>query len=127
MLRIPGRLALLVLAVLLGCAIIACDQKSSQPELNELTADEEYLVDAYVDVKLAQQYYPHQEELADSLFADLSATVDTVRIARAIAQLNETPDRWAAVYQAIEERLREERGRSLQRTRARADAPAQVE
>jgi hypothetical protein len=96
-----------VYALLLSCAIIACNNESSQPESPEFTADESYLIDSYVAVKKARSYYPYQSAVGDSLFAGLSASIDTVRIERTITALNQTPDRWARVYQAIEDRLRD--------------------
>jgi hypothetical protein len=124
----PRRLLSALLVLALSCAIIACDQKSSQPESREFTADELYFISAYVDVHRATGYYPHQPVIADSLLAGLGAAVDTVRINHTIAQLNTDPDRWAAVYQEIENRLRgvaKEKG--SERSGTGSGAPAQVE
>lgn len=86
---------------------MACGQKSSQKESDVVfTPDELYFIQAYVDVRRARAYYPYQPAVGDSVFAGLSASVDTVRVARVIAALNRDPDRWAAVYKEIEERLR---------------------
>jgi len=122
------RLRVAVYALLLSCAIIACDEESSQPESPAFTADEAYFIDAYVEVKRARSYYPHQPSVADSVFAGLSASIDTVRIERTITALNQTPDRWAEVYRAIEDRLRQA-GQEAESERAGggAGAPAEVQ
>jgi hypothetical protein len=126
--RIPRRLLEAAIAVLLSCAIISCGHQSSQPESPEFTPDERYLIDAYVQIKRARGYYPYQAAVAESLFAGLSATIDTVRIARTITALNTTPDRWARVYREIEDRMRQSaKEKSLERAGAGARTPAQVE
>lgn len=107
---------------------MACSPESSQPESDEFTADELYLIEAYVDVRLARSHYPHQPAVAESLFTDLATRVDTTRIAHTISTLNLDPDRWAAVYAEIERRMREiAQSKSLERSRGGTGAPAQVE
>jgi len=124
----PGRLLAAFVAALLGCAIIACSPETSQPEYAEFTADEGYLIDAYVEVKRAHSHYPYQTTVAESLFAALGASIDTVRIANTITALNLTPDRWAAVYREIEDRMRKSgRDEASERAGAGPGAPAQVE
>lgn len=93
----------------------------------EFTDDELYLIEAYVDVKRARSYYPYQQTIADSLFAGLEASIDTVRVARAIAALNTDPDRWAAVFREIEEQLREAAQEKLERTGRGSSASTEVE
>jgi hypothetical protein len=108
---------LLLAIALTGCAIMACDGKSSQSESVTFTDDEHYLIEAYVEIRRARSHYPHQPAVGDSVLAELSATVDTVRVARTIAALNLEPDRWAAVYQEIEDRLRQAaRDKELERS-----------
>jgi hypothetical protein len=124
----PRRLLSVLLVLALSCAIIACDRKSSQPESPQFTEDELYFISAYVDVRRAGSYYPHQPLIADSLLAGLSTSVDTVRIAHTIAQLNTNPDRWAAVYQEIENRLRGiAKEKVSERSGTGSGTPAQVE
>ena len=111
-----------LLIAVVGCAIIACDRKSNKLEFQEFTADESYLIDTYVEVKRAGSFHPYQEAIAESLFAGLTSSVDTVRVARTISALNEHPDRWVDVYEEIEERLREiAKEKELERSRAAAE------
>jgi hypothetical protein len=124
----PRRFTAVVLIVLAGCAIMACNPESSQPESVEFTADELYLIEAYVEVRRARSYFPHQPALAESLFTELGARVDTARVAHTIAALNLDPDRWAVVFKEIEERLRNiARAKELERPGSAPGTPAQVE
>jgi len=107
---------------------MACNNKSSQPESPQFTADENYLIDAYVQVKRARSYYPYQPAVAESLLTGLAASIDTVRVDRTITELNQTPDRWADVYRAIEERLRNAgRDQGSERAGGGAGTPAEVQ
>lgn len=117
-----------LLTLLLSCAIIACNNGSSQPESPQFTADENYLIDSYVQVKRASSYYPYQPGIADSLLTGLAAQIDTVRVSRTINELNQTPERWAAVYQAIGERLRDAgRKQGSEGSGGGAGTPAEVQ
>lgn len=84
--------------------LVACGSREpAQPE--SLSPDESYLVDAYVRVRHASGFYPYQREIGDSLFTRLAGEIDTVRVARTVAALNATPERWNIVFERIEERL----------------------
>jgi hypothetical protein len=83
---------------------LSCSTKNHREEA-PLSADELYLVDAYVRVRTAGSFYPYQKPAADSLLTMLSGTVDTVRVARTIAELNATPERWAQIVETIENRI----------------------
>ena len=48
-----------------------------------------------------------QPEVGDSVLAHLAGEVDTLRVARTIATLNATPERWTFIMQKIEEKLGE--------------------
>ncbi len=117
-----------LLIAVAGCAIIACDRKSDQLEFEQFSTDETFLIDAYVEVKRAGSYYPYQAAIAESLFVGLTGSIDTLRVARVIATLNENPDRWVDIYEEIEERLREiAREKELKRSGTHTRTPAQVE
>jgi hypothetical protein len=77
-----------------------------------LSEDEIYLVDAYVDIKRARSNYPHYPVVAESLFTVLDSTLDSDRIAKAIQDLNLTPDRWVVIFDNIEQKLRGQGDRS---------------
>lgn len=93
-----------VFAAVLVATVICCgsEKKPSNPAL---TPDERYLVDAYVRVRRAGALLPVQHQVADSLLTRLSGEVDTLRVARAVAALNATPERWTFILEKIEERL----------------------
>ena len=93
-----------VFAAVLVATVICCgaEDKSSS---TTLSSDERYLVDAYVRVRLAGAMLPNQPEVGDSVLAHLAGDVDTLRVARAIAALNATPERWSFIFQKIEETL----------------------
>lgn len=95
-----GRIFLVaVIATLLSCST------QHHPQPSPLSPDEEYLIDAYLSVRHAGSFYPYQPAIADSLLGHLAGTVDTVRVARTIASINATPDRWSYILQIIEDRL----------------------
>lgn len=73
-----------------------------------LSEDEKYLIDAYVEVKNARSYYPQNPVEAESLFTVLDSTIDSVRIANTIRDVNKTPERWLLILEEIEKRLREQ-------------------
>ena len=92
-------------AAVLVATVICCgsEKKPSEPALSP---DEKYLVDAYVRVRRAGALLPVQREVADSLLERLGGgEVDTLRVARAIAAINATPERWPFIIQKIAESL----------------------
>jgi len=91
-------------AAALIIAIQACGGSGPEAPL-PLSADERYLVDAYVRVRKASALYPYQRPVADSLLAGLAGEVDTLRVARTIAALNTDPARWSLVLETIEKTL----------------------
>jgi hypothetical protein len=93
-----------MLAAAVIATIVCCGTEDKAPTA-ALSPDERYLVDAYVRVRRAGALYPYQREVADSLLADLSGVVDTVRVARVITGLNASPERWTLIFQTIEEEL----------------------
>lgn len=92
------------LAATLVATVICCGA-DKEPPTAALSPDERYLVDTYVRVRLAGALFPHQREVADSVLAHLAGVVDTVRVARTIASLNATPERWVFIFRTIEEEL----------------------
>lgn len=93
-------------AAVLVATVICCGSEK-KPSNTALSSDERYLVDAYVRVRRAGALLPVQNEVADSLLTRLSGEVDTVRVARAIATLNATPERWSFILEKIEQSLGE--------------------
>jgi hypothetical protein len=100
--------ALLVTALIVS--IGACGDKGNQTEHVEITDDENYLINAYVEIKRAGALYPERRAIADSLFARLDSTIDTLRIANTIERLNQAPERWSVIFEEIEHRYRGETG-----------------
>ncbi len=96
------------LAAAVAVAIASCGrQGADRADSQELSKDELYLIDAYVDVLHARSYYPHKPAVADSFFAVLDSTIDSVRIANIIRDVNQEPERWVVIFEAIERKLRE--------------------
>jgi hypothetical protein len=95
-----------VFAAVLVATVICCGSEK-KPSNTALSPDERYLVDAYVRVRRAGALLPVQHEVADSLLTRLSGEVDTVRVARTIATLNATPERWSFILEKIEQSLGE--------------------
>jgi hypothetical protein len=93
-----------VFAALFIATAICCGPKE-EPSKTALSPDERYLVESYVRVRRAGSLYPYQREVADSILARLAGDVDTVRVARAIAGLNATPERWTFIFETIEKEL----------------------
>ena len=93
-----------VFAALFIATVICCGPKD-EPSTTALSSDERYLVDAYVLVRRTGALYPYQREVADSILARLAGSVDTLRVARAIAGLNATPERWTVIFESIEKEL----------------------
>ncbi len=99
----------LCLIVSLGLVVVCssyCTTPDNETSIAELSPDETYLVDAYVQVAVARDAYSISPLKSDSLFAALESTIDTLRIANTIRDLNRDPDRWLLVYQFIERRLK---------------------
>lgn len=108
--RYPTRIILLCLALATAVTTVSCDGHTKDTaDTTELTTDEKYLIDAYVEVQLARSHYPHKPAVADSIFAVLDSTIDSVRIANIIRDINQEPERWAAVMEEIERRFEEYR------------------
>lgn len=105
-----------VFAAVLVATVICCSAEEN-PSSTALSPDERYLVDAYVRVRRAGALLPHQPEAADSVLAHLAGEVDTVRVARAIASLNATPERWGFIFERIEAALGASTGAPSESTR----------
>jgi hypothetical protein len=98
-------------------AIVASCGPKEAPKDPALSPDEIYLVDSYVKVRRAGAMFPYQRVLADSLLNRLAGEIDTVRVARTSAALNAHPERWTLVFQAIEDRMSEQRPQPAESTR----------
>jgi hypothetical protein len=110
------KLRLLVAAAVL--VLFACCNAKEKPVAAALSPDENYLVDAYVRVRRAGAMFPYQRVLADSLLDRLAGEVDTMRVARTAAALNTDPERWALIFQTIEERMGDPRAQPSESTRS---------
>jgi len=96
----------LFLLLLVAVSALACTSRKANTDQVGFSDEERLLIDAYVKVVHARKYYPHQPIIADSLLSLLSTEIDTVLINNAVAKINNTPDRWLAVFEEIETRLR---------------------
>jgi len=77
----------------------------------ELSQNEVYLAESYAKVRQASDLYSVNAFKSDSLFAVLDSTIDTLRIANTIRELNLNPDRWVLVFRRIEEETGRRSGR----------------
>ena len=104
--KYPTRIIVFCLAA--AVAIASCGrQGTDRADSQELSKDEIYLIDAYVDILRARSHYPHKPAVADSFFAVLDSTIDSVRIANIIRDVNQEPERWVVIFEEIERKLRE--------------------
>ena len=69
----------------------------------ELSEDEAYLVEIYRNIADARNQHPVNYLKSESLFTMLDSTIDTLRIANTIQELNDAPDRWILILQTIEQ------------------------
>ena len=95
-----SRITCVVTVVLLSSY---CSGRGKHADTQSLTADETYLVDAYVHVAAASKLHAVNYLKSDSLFTVLDSTIDTTRIANTIRELNANPDRWLLVFKSIEQ------------------------
>lgn len=96
-----------LLAGVLLLGALSCQRQQSPPDPLALTEDERYLVEAYVDVRRAESLLRRQPAVAESLFAGLEGSIDSLRVSRTIATVGQHPERWAIIFDEIEKRLRE--------------------
>lgn len=83
-----------------------CTKPEQQTKISDLTADELYLVGAYVQVVQAQEMRSVSYLESESLFVAVDSTIDTTRIANTIQQLEKTPDRWLVIFRKVEQDLK---------------------
>jgi hypothetical protein len=102
------RIFLSCLAAALVLISASCNRSDGpDPETRELSENEWYLIEAYANVTHARSLYPHNPEFAESLFVVLDSTIDSVRIANTIRDLNSDPERWEMVFEQLERTMRE--------------------
>jgi len=94
------------LVLTIAFALAACGNGEKQPDPTAFSDDEQYLIDMYAKIQHARSYYPHRPAIAESLFVQLDASVDSTRIAVTVKELNQKPDRWVYIFREIEDRLR---------------------
>jgi hypothetical protein len=106
--KYPTRILLICLAAAFTLATSSCDRnEGNQQDTRAFSADERYLIEAYLDIKNARSYYPRSPAVAESLFTVLDSTIDSVRIANTIQKVNQVPERWALIFEEIEQQIRE--------------------
>ncbi|NIM19077.1 MAG: hypothetical protein GTO51_01685 [Candidatus Latescibacteria bacterium] len=101
------RSILFTISVALVLLLGFCSNERKSASQRPLTADELYLIEAYVSVNSARILHQKDPLKAESLFTRLDSTLDTLRISNTIRALNVQPDRWAIILQEIEKALRE--------------------
>ena len=89
-----------------------CTTRGDHTENVQLTIDEIYLVESYASIAEARDLRSASRAKSESLFVALDSTIDTTRISNTIRQLNADPDRWLAVYRAIDKAMAVESGES---------------
>lgn len=109
--RLLPRAGQVAFVILVTCLSSYCTSPDKQTEINPLTDDEAYLVDAYVRVAKARELASVTPLKSDSFFAPLDSTVDTTRIANTIRALEKDPDRWILIFQSIEHDMNPEGAR----------------
>lgn len=96
--------AVILACVLLSILCAACN-KQSEPAVRPLTQDERYLIDAYVNVIRARDLRGRDPSGAESIFAVIDSTTDTLRMANTIKDINRNPDRWLYIFETIDAEL----------------------
>ncbi len=104
--RFPGSLGRTFCVLALVFVSSYCTKPEEQTKISDLTADELYLVGAYVQVVQAQELRSVSYLESESLFVIFDSTIDTTRIANTIRQLEETPDRWLVIFRKVEQDLK---------------------
>ena len=95
-----------------------CTGQESQTPIQELSEDEQYLINAYARLVEASDLHSLTPLKSDSLFALLDSTIDTTRVANTIRALDSDPDRWLLVFRGIERDLKESsQGQKSEETR----------
>lgn len=104
----PRRSRLAFLATIVSAAVLAvagCGPKDpvSEEKSRTLTHDERYIVELYMKINDLERNL--QDNPADSLekWAGLRADVDTLRVQRALADLERNPERWLGIFNRINE------------------------
>lgn len=82
---------------------ISCGTKSD-PADHPLSEDERYLIDTYTKIIRAQDLHSQNPAGAESLFAAIDSTTDTLRIANTITSINLTPERWLKIFEVLDTR-----------------------
>jgi len=106
----PTRILFAALAALIVASAPCSRKEETRSDHRPLSDNERYLVEVYVRIQRARVFYPGQPEIAESLFAALDSTTDTTRVANTIRETNLAPERWGAIFEAIEKELREPGG-----------------
>ena len=104
--RFPGSLGRYFCVLALVLVSSYCTEPEQQIKISDLTADELYLVGAYVQVVQAQEMRSISYLESESLFVAVDSTIDTTRIANTIQQLETNPDRWLLIFRKVEQDLK---------------------
>jgi len=82
--------------------------RSSPPSEKSLGPDELYLARLYATIVTARKAWGSDPARAESLFAVVDSTIDSLRIANTMRELDRKPYRWLLVYREIERLLENE-------------------
>jgi hypothetical protein len=94
-------LGFIVLLVTAG----ACGKKDQAAVNQHLTKDEQYLINSYARIIHARDLHSSNPAKAESLFAVIDSTTDTLRIANTINSINKDPNRWIYIFEVLENRI----------------------
>lgn len=114
-----SRTSRIICVLALVVASSYCTNEKDRTKVTQLSEDEAYLVDAYVQVAAARDLYSVNYLKSESLFTLLDSTIDTLRIANTIRELDRDPDRWLLVFTSIEKKRKNSfsQGRGSEQTR----------
>lgn len=90
----------------LGCAAVAAALGACGPSGRpEMSADERALVATYVRIAVLDAWRGDEPDSASLALDELAARPDTAAVRRALRRLEESPERWEAVWEAIAKQL----------------------
>lgn len=90
----------------LGCGVLAVALGACRPSGRpEMSDDERTLVATYVRVAVLDAWRGDEPDSASLALDALAAKPDTAAVRRALARLEQSPDRWEAVWDAISKQL----------------------
>jgi hypothetical protein len=92
--------------LVLGCGLLAAALGACRPSGRaEISADERVLVATYVRIAVLDVWRGDDPDSARVALDKLAASPDTAAVRRALVRLQESPQRWEAVWDAIAKQL----------------------